>query len=86
MGGYKNVEVDALINEALALSRDDPSFCDTVRQAEDLFLADTMLIPLYANHDPPVAQIERRDSALCEEPRLLALLLLPHLGGAVGED
>ena len=86
MGGYKNEEVDALIDEALAMSRDDPAFCDTVRQAEDLFLADTMLIPLVRKSRCPVAQIERRDSALCEEPRLLALFLLPHLGRPVGDD
>ena len=34
------------------MSRDDPEFCTTIREAEDLFLDDAMLIPLYTNHRP----------------------------------
>ena len=50
MGGYKNERVDELIEKALAMSREDPEFCPTIREAEDVFLADAMLIPLYTNH------------------------------------
>ena len=73
MGGYKNEEVDALIDEALAMSRDDLAFCDTVRQAEDLFLADTMLIPLYANHD---AKLRRSNGAI--QPYVKNLVYSPY--------
>ncbi len=52
MGGYKNERVDELIEKALAMSREDPEFCPTIREAEDLFLDDAMLIPLYTNHRP----------------------------------
>ncbi len=73
MGGYENLQVDELIDKALAMSREDPEFCATVRQAEDLFLADAMLIPLYANHNP---QLQRQNGAI--QPWVKNLVYSPY--------
>ncbi len=45
-GGYNNPEVDALIELAYYMDREDPAYVDTVQQAEDMYLDDYMYIPL----------------------------------------
>ncbi len=40
LGGYSNAEVDALLEEALALSADDPRRCELALEAQRLFMAD----------------------------------------------
>ncbi|MCB0064697.1 MAG: ABC transporter substrate-binding protein [Caldilineaceae bacterium] len=40
LGGYSNPEIDALLDEALALSADDPQRCELALQAQELFMAD----------------------------------------------
>lgn len=44
MNGYQNVEVDALIEQALATSPDDPLRCDLALQAQQLFRDDYLAI------------------------------------------
>ena len=48
-GGYKNPTVDAAIEKAMALNRSDPEYLKTAYQAEDLYLADYMYVPLYVD-------------------------------------
>lgn len=40
LGGYKNEEIDSLLEQALALSVDDPQRCELTLQAQRLFMAD----------------------------------------------
>jgi len=42
--GYKNPQVDSLIEKALTLSPDDPQRCDLALQAQKLFMADNPTI------------------------------------------
>ncbi len=44
LGGYSNPELDALLDEALTLSPDDPQRCELTRQAQDLFINDYMML------------------------------------------
>jgi peptide/nickel transport system substrate-binding protein len=48
-GGYKNPQIDALIDKAYVMDRDDPNYIPTSQQAEDLYLADYMYVPLYVD-------------------------------------
>ena len=45
--GYSNPEVDALLEEALALDRDDPRFLELIHQAEDMYLDDYVWKPFF---------------------------------------
>src|SRR5262249_51238215 len=45
-GGYKNPAVDAVIEQAMSLDRNSSDYLKTAYQAEDLFLADYMYVPL----------------------------------------
>ena len=40
MKGYQNAEVDALLEEALSLSPDDPGRCGNTQQAQEIFMND----------------------------------------------
>lgn len=40
LGGYKNEELDARLDEALTLSPDDPRRCELTREAQSLFIDD----------------------------------------------
>lgn len=44
LGGYQNPELDALLDEALTLSPDDPQRCELTRQAQDLFINDYLML------------------------------------------
>jgi peptide/nickel transport system substrate-binding protein len=46
MGGYKNADLDALIDQAYYMDRKDPAYITTVQKAEDLYLADYTYVPL----------------------------------------
>jgi peptide/nickel transport system substrate-binding protein len=48
-GGYKNPAVDAAIEKAMGLNRSDPDYLKSAYQAEDLYLADYMYVPLYVD-------------------------------------
>lgn len=54
---YKNAELDALIDEALTLSPDDPRRCELTREAQDLFINDYLM----AHFGKPVATINARE-------------------------
>jgi ABC-type oligopeptide transport system substrate-binding subunit len=45
-GGYKNPAVDAAIEQTMSLDRNSPDYLKTAYQAEDLYLADYMYVPL----------------------------------------
>lgn len=45
-GGYENAELDALIELAYTMDREDPAYVETVHEAEDMYLDDYMYIPL----------------------------------------
>jgi ABC-type transport system substrate-binding protein len=55
--GYKNPEVDSLIEQALTLPPDDPQRCELTLQAQKLFMEDNPTI-LVAK---PVGTINARD-------------------------
>jgi peptide/nickel transport system substrate-binding protein len=44
LGGYQNPELEALLDEALTLSPDDPQRCELTRQAQDLFIDDYLML------------------------------------------
>jgi ABC-type transport system substrate-binding protein len=46
MGGYNNPDLDALIDLAYYMDREDPAYIETVQEAEDLYLDDYTYIPL----------------------------------------
>ncbi len=46
MGGYSNPDLDALIDLAYYMDREDPAYVETVHEAEDLYLDDYTYIPL----------------------------------------
>jgi peptide/nickel transport system substrate-binding protein len=47
MGGYKNAEVDALINDALTKAADDPARVELAQKAQAIFMKDYNFIPWY---------------------------------------
>ena len=57
---YSNPEVDALLDEAMSLSRTDPRFLELVHEAESLYLEDYVWKPFfvvsYAWHAKPWVQ------------------------------
>lgn len=55
MGGYKNAEVDRLLDEAATLSTDDPNRILLAQQAQKLFREDWMYIPWYYNTESKLA-------------------------------
>ncbi|MDE0461055.1 MAG: hypothetical protein OXH93_01520, partial [Caldilineaceae bacterium] len=44
---YSNPEVDALLDEAMSLSRDDPRFFELVHEAERIYLEDYVWKPFF---------------------------------------
>ncbi len=54
---YQNTQLDALIDEALTLSPDDPRRCELTREAQDLFINDYLM----AHFGKPVATINARE-------------------------
>jgi peptide/nickel transport system substrate-binding protein len=56
MGGYKNEQVDKLVDEAYSLARTDAKYCAGIQAAEKLFLEDAMFIPL-AQSDRPISGV-----------------------------
>jgi peptide/nickel transport system substrate-binding protein len=55
MGGYKNPEVDRLLEEASTKAADDPQRIELALQAHELFLEDYMFIPYYFQNMPRYA-------------------------------
>ena len=47
MGGYQNLEVDALLEEASTIPPDDPRRVELALEAQELYLQDWMFIPYY---------------------------------------
>ena len=45
LGGYVNPEIDALLDEALTLSPDDPRRCELALEAQELFMNDYLVLP-----------------------------------------
>jgi peptide/nickel transport system substrate-binding protein len=57
LDGYTNEDLDALIDEALTLSPDDPRRCELTRQAQDFYINDYVM----AHFGKPIATINARD-------------------------
>jgi len=55
MGGYRNPEVDRLLEEASTKAADDPQRIELALQAQELFLEDYMFIPYYFQNMPRYA-------------------------------
>jgi len=55
--GYKNDQLDSLVDQALTLSPDDPKRCELTRQAQDLYINDYV----YAHFGKPAATINARE-------------------------
>ena len=57
LAGYNNAELDALVDEALTLSPDDPERCELARQAQEQYTNDFVQM----HFGKPVATINARD-------------------------
>ena len=57
LSGYKNDELNALLDEALTLATDDPQRCELTRQAQTQFMDDFLML----HFGKPVPTINARD-------------------------